>query len=1111
MKRIFKIITSCLLLVAIVCSSLMIFAEAEVPLRTTEQHMTTEATYYNLKDGLYTYKSIAGPNANGEYDITIDTYTSDVSVISGVESEEIDITFVVDMSSSVIGNEVNQLKDSMRIPLKTLTQNYNVGTNAGQYRINVSIIRFHSNSKVLISHVPLNEQNRTSTIESAINAVDDGSGGLKTFTGDGMRDAYNLAQNRDNKQIVILMTDGVPGTLPGFGTGIENGWPIGLLANGNEQANRALEYSNKLKKAGATIFTLGIGADVFKYKPDYNTSVDGLKMWTDCSESIRIKQVGVLLNACSSNWKAINNRNYTWENTGSWKGLYKDYTLDVPEYSKGFALTASDFSAIEQEITSSLVKEVSTTYISQGNLISDFSIIDSVTQYFETVPDSLAVFQIPYAPNNGTYEINLDGNLGQWQYGANSRAWSSTSKDITSAVNYTMNNNGIEISGFKTSDASIVDSFVIEDDFIAEQPVHKGNKLRVTYKVRPKDAFMGGHNISIANESNSYIYDISAKKPLQYFYNMTLSKNASGELIENLVNEMGKFTVSLPDGTVSVDSEDVKIGFIYDTAVLGNKNLVFKYKGRNSNTIYEYKYKDGLIGVFSGSQTYPYANDFVTHQYGSEVSNNDSDILSYKNYIQPNATGVTRNGIADKKISKNFYLRFDIPPVGTPESILENINESKSTGNEIIVLPGASEGLAGAANDTFYYLGYKIAKEYDVDIKLNVFVPLVTSYDIVLNSQENAIWPVDSTDATNAFKGYTVQNVISNPNNLDNDTLSYLMTRKSSANTSVYNINNNLLMTDVITPYVSASDIDKDGITETRFAELTSKNNAIELKRYDTDETTDFAKDVLSLNSENIKANGYAKEFVNSSNSLRKAGDIISEGDKVKLTLIYEEMISRLSALSPTGVYGDLKQSPFKLTVDEFFTYSDCRTCNEGSSPERQVYQIKAHISNDFITISKTGCDENHTQDSFVFTVIGVKENSAGNAPDTDTAKILTTIAIHGNGQVTIPISTSEYQYYKVVEDTIANEDKAWSWTYNDVTMNGAQDLGWADLENNLIKLKANDSYLFAFTNTFDTNKENLHYSSRYCTNILSADSETISTNSYDTIVKNEAENSSQN
>ena len=120
-----------------------IFANAEVNVSTTPSKQGGEPyEYYNLKDGLYTKKTVSGPLDNGNYQVELEAYTSDVRYLTADKKGTIDIMVLMDNSNSMLGSKRTDAKNAIKTVFSNLVNNYGAGT---KYTANVCLYTF-SNS-----------------------------------------------------------------------------------------------------------------------------------------------------------------------------------------------------------------------------------------------------------------------------------------------------------------------------------------------------------------------------------------------------------------------------------------------------------------------------------------------------------------------------------------------------------------------------------------------------------------------------------------------------------------------------------------------------------------------------------------------------------------------------------------------------------------------------------------------------------------------------------------------------------------------------------------------------------------------------------------------------
>ena len=144
MKKASRIIISILLIAAMIVPA-AIFANAEVNVSTTPSKQGGEPyEYYNLKDGLYTKKTVSGPLDNGNYQVELEAYTSDVRYLTADKKGTIDILIALDNSSSMgssisKGSKAYKARDAIA---KTLDFFVNQCGAGNKFNANISVFTF---------------------------------------------------------------------------------------------------------------------------------------------------------------------------------------------------------------------------------------------------------------------------------------------------------------------------------------------------------------------------------------------------------------------------------------------------------------------------------------------------------------------------------------------------------------------------------------------------------------------------------------------------------------------------------------------------------------------------------------------------------------------------------------------------------------------------------------------------------------------------------------------------------------------------------------------------------------------------------------------------------
>lgn len=1088
MKKILNITISVLLIIAMIVP-VAIFASAEVNVSTTPSKQGGEPyEYYNLKDGLYTKKTVSGPLDNGNYQVELEAYTSDISLVSATESVDVDIMILVDTSLSMASNDkMDTFKEVSIGALKNLVEKHGVGT---KHSVNVSVISFASAVHTQTDYTELNSQSISTKgkIYKALNGLVAAGG---TLTGDAFQNVekeINKRINNGRKQIVLFFSDGIPGFFTGM---LDDKW---TLFPQSGQANDAIKSANALKAKGVEIFSIGIG-ELFENTNDDYRSYDLAKIVTqgrakafsNWGKTYRYRQANIFMKILSSNWlSSSQNQTFDWINdddaskigdiysqkdsynyyylwaglnnrgeSDKWQNIPYYYTINektqkqqINFYYGNAANKENMFNAISQALTYSL----HITYKSQGSLLGDYTIKDTVSPYFEIINGSTQIYKVPYDYTKGAFKEGDDTDASS-QYGARNRAWG-VPTDITNKIKYTENENSVEVLA-SSENSSVIDTCVVDDIVDSSNEKHGGNKLRITFEIRPKDSFMGGSDVPTNIYKESGIFDKDGKA-VQNFANLS----TTGVLDTSSVP---KLQVELVDANVRIDDDNVKIGYLYNLDDLGQKNLTLTYKGRYSNNEYTVKLKDSEYVVYDATGTEvkyseskasdensksvdtkpnDYAEIIIGENHIDETLNNKGIVANSK-LIQFNSTGITQTdgkySMQTPKVNKYVYLLWK--GMKTSSTYLnERFPEYNKTGKD-----SKATTLDGIVNGIRYFSGREAIRQLDTQFNVNVFVPTIKVSDAI--SGGNSEYPYDSAAVSDAFDKYSSQN-------------------KDAVN--VYK--NNEILTSLVFAQIDTS--------AGEFVHLIPNGSTVTV---DSTQHSGFLSDTFSTSSAS-SISAYVKAFADKDGNIKTANSVISDKDQIKLTLSYNELADKTASF-PTD-------APFKFTVDEFWAANECSVCkdNERYIPQFLGYQEQVHVLDrtSSITVNKTGCDANHTNESFVFSVLAFKSKSDNSGADLSTMKVLNNFTIQGNGQRTITVD-NQYDYYCVVEDlnSLNNVTSGWTWDYSGVSVNGTD---WDTIENNLFKLESKQIKVLTFNNQYDNNNNNLHYASAYASNIMSHD-----------------------
>ena len=1099
MKKASRIIISILLIAAMIVPA-AIFANAEVNVSTTPSKQGGEPyEYYNLKDGLYTKKTVSGPLDNGNYQVELEAYTSDISFISAKQDKALDVLLIMDCSASMSDRDTSMI-NAAKQSLTNLVKNYNVGAEANQFKVNVAVKTYGNIVSDRLEYTELTQSNikdgklskDKGKITKAIDKGTAGPWGTGTFSGDAFESAYTTIKERynktQNKQIIIFFTDGIPA---GPVEITPEGTDDTFLAIGQAQGKKAVQYAKKLKDLSTEIYCVGMNS-LFDSQIN-NLNKDTLKRWVvdgystslgtnKGTSNIRKRQANVFLNILSSNWISTTDMGFDWgdfdsanakdyhknknpmdyekwaKNDDSWQIIPKYFTLNKETKKHAYYFAATDEENITKAVALSLKYGLAITCKSQGSLLGNYSIKDTVSDYFNLIQGTTKVYDVPYDYTKGAFKEGDDTDILS-QYGARNRAWGAP-KDITDKIQYTENNNSVEVLA-APENSSVIDTCVVDDIVDSSNEKHGGNKLRITFEIRPKDSFMGGSDVPTNIYKESGIFDKDGKA-VQNFANLS----ATGILDTSSVP---KLQVELVNANAHIDDDNVKIGYLYNLDDLGKKNLTLTYKGRYSNDEYTVKLKDSEYVVYDATgaevkyseskatdenpksvDTKPddYAEIIIGENYIDETLNNKGIVTNSK-LIQFNSTGITQTdgeySMQTPKVNKYVYLLWK--GMKTSSTYLnERFPEYNKTGKD-----SKATTLDGIVNGIRYFSGREAIRQLDTQFNVNVFVPTIKVSDAI--SGGNSEYPYDSATVSDAFDKYSSQN-------------------KDAVN--VYK--NNEVLTSLVFAQIDVS--------AGEFVRLIPNGSTIIVN---STQHSGFISDAFSTSSAS-SISAYVKAFADKDGNIKTANSVISDKDQIKLTLSYNELADKTASF-PTD-------APFKFTVDEFWATNECSVCkdNEKYIPQFLGYQEQVHVLDrtSSITVNKTGCDANHTNESFVFSVLAFKSKSDNSGADLSSMKVLNNFTIQGNGQRTITVD-NQYDYYCVVEDLNSLNDviSGWTWDYSGVSVNG---INWDTIENNLFKLESKQIKMLTYNNKYDNNNNNLHYASAYASNIMSHDKVEVTT-----------------
>ena len=486
----------------------------------------------------------ATSNGDGTYTIELETYTTG-EVTSQEISVPVDIVLVLDQSGSMAydfsGNS-SSYANSRQKAMKDAVVNF-IDSVHEQYSENadhrISIVTFGTNASDLIGWTYVDDSG-ASTLTSSVNGLPQSpSGATNVAAGMGraqhlVTDEYNYTgDNTTRQKVVVVFTDGVPTKESDFNTGVANG---------------ALNASQNIKNAGATVYTVGIfgGADPDElygasgYTQNSNGTVgsrwySSRILWFGDVDKADIPAGNRFLNYLSSNFSNVSNigltvynRDYVFFAVHGW-----DITANASRTTSGYYLTADDSSSLNN-VFQSIASQISTPTISLG---TDTVIKDIISPQFQLPENATVKF----------YTQNYNGN----------NSWGTKTQITDSSVHLveTGDNKNVSATGFD------FDANCVTED--AKEDGTHGKKLIIEITVEPDPNFLGG-NVNTNGDDSGVVsggetianftvdpVDVPLKKLEAQLTDKNIYLSTEDKLAEIFNKADQKFTVSNADGNNS--------------------------------------------------------------------------------------------------------------------------------------------------------------------------------------------------------------------------------------------------------------------------------------------------------------------------------------------------------------------------------------------------------------------------------------------------------------------------------------------------------------------------------------------------------------------------------
>jgi len=419
------------------------------------------------ENGLILNKT-ANANGDGTYTVKLEAYvTGKVTTTTTTTTVPCDIVLVLDMSNSMsqdFGNtsRIEALKTAVKNFIAATAEKYDATT--ADHRI--SIVGYNRTASVQAQWTYVNADGSTS-LQNTVTSMSQSQGtntdlGLATANTQ-LTTNYNYSgSNATRQKVVILFTDGVPGTSA-------NDFSESVAAT-------AITNAKTIKDGGATVYSVAIYDDA-----DPSTAVQ-------TTPTSNVLKINAMLHAISSNYPdatATGNNNtltVTYGDGGN-NGYY--LTAESPDDLNNIFTTISD-----NIQTGSSSMELGSTTVVQ----------DIISPYF-TLPtganeDDIILTEAAYTGDDA------NGNP----------TWATAT---TSAADATVSGKTINVNGFNFKDNAVM----------TVNGVNQGKKLIITFNVVTEPNFLGGNGVITNASAGVYVPDSQGNlgDPIELFNQPTVN------------------------------------------------------------------------------------------------------------------------------------------------------------------------------------------------------------------------------------------------------------------------------------------------------------------------------------------------------------------------------------------------------------------------------------------------------------------------------------------------------------------------------------------------------------------------------------------------------------
>lgn len=394
--------------------------------------------------------------------------------------------------------------------------------------------------------------NLNSRISNAVNGLA-ASGGTAIDLGTKM--ANNVLEQHKNdtgrNKVVIIFTDGVPGIYQNDSNKTRDGYANRAIANTLKAKRSATEASNP--GYGATVYTVGVfdGADAST--PEQLSDATG---WGDNGRANRF------MHLLSSNYPVAERMSKTGAVKSDLNG-------------KSYYLSASDSTALNnifQQISNNIE-----TGGSSSTLTAEAVVKDVISPQF----------QLPKGATAKDIQLETYACTGKT---GDTYTW--TKNNDTMGARATVENDTVSVTGFDFAE-NYVGTVTNNDDV-----TYRGNKLRISFEVVPKNGFLGGNGVQTnVGEADGIYASDDAEAPVKEFVPQYV------DVVVKPVTPVAAST-SIYLGETTKLEDRVKI---YDSQLDGvnNKyvNVTYEIKDENDKTVGTYTVPAGEVGS-EGSWTW---------------------------------------------------------------------------------------------------------------------------------------------------------------------------------------------------------------------------------------------------------------------------------------------------------------------------------------------------------------------------------------------------------------------------------------------------------------------------------------------------------------------------